>query len=269
MHRWYAQNADVSNPKLRQLPIGLNCFEQAPELHEAIKTRSAARHRAGVKGRLVEDAIGEPDDGSRKGVWVNFGNTHATRRAGNQPPMFFVAWAPDYLGGISESRLSGITAQAKRKVAWEHFCGGNGKKPKPWATCVVKNQKNHVRNNPHLVKYYGRVAGHRYVAAPRGNGLDTHRFWEALYLGCVPIVEKGPLDKLYASVGALVVKGWNQVTPALLEKEYPRLRAVARNASGLLSPKHWVAEIERDRRAAAAEAAVDRNRCWGPSKARR
>jgi hypothetical protein len=28
----------------------------------------------------------------------------------------------------------------------------------------------------------------RFVASPRGNGLDTHRFWEALYRGIFPIV---------------------------------------------------------------------------------
>ncbi len=30
----------------------------------------------------------------------------------------------------------------------------------------------------------------RFVASPRGNGLDTHRFWEALYRGSFPIVSQ-------------------------------------------------------------------------------
>jgi hypothetical protein len=30
----------------------------------------------------------------------------------------------------------------------------------------------------------------KFVAAPRGNGVDTHRFWETLYRGGIPIVEK-------------------------------------------------------------------------------
>lgn len=36
------------------------------------------------------------------------------------------------------------------------------------------------------------VKKHRYVLCPRGNGLDTHRFWEALYRGAIPIIEKSP-----------------------------------------------------------------------------
>lgn len=31
-------------------------------------------------------------------------------------------------------------------------------------------------------------SNYKFVAAPRGNGIDTHRFWEALYRGSYPIV---------------------------------------------------------------------------------
>jgi hypothetical protein len=34
------------------------------------------------------------------------------------------------------------------------------------------------------------VCSHKYVLCPAGNGIDTHRFWEALYRGAVPIVLK-------------------------------------------------------------------------------
>lgn len=38
----------------------------------------------------------------------------------------------------------------------------------------------------------------QFCASPHGNGLDCHRTWEALCLGCVPIVKSSPLDDLYA-----------------------------------------------------------------------
>lgn len=34
------------------------------------------------------------------------------------------------------------------------------------------------------------VNEHRFVLCPRGNGIDTHRFWETLYRGSIPIVFK-------------------------------------------------------------------------------
>ena len=79
----------------------------------------------------------------------------------------------------------------------------------------------------------------------------------------MPIVEKGPLDALYRRVGALVIDGWKQLTPELLDREYEGLRAVSRNATDLLSPAHWRREIERDRRSFLPDLAADRTRCWG------
>ena len=39
-------------------------------------------------------------------------------------------------------------------------------------------------------KYAEISSSYKYVACPRGNGLDTHRFWESLYRGCYPVVIK-------------------------------------------------------------------------------
>lgn len=36
--------------------------------------------------------------------------------------------------------------------------------------------------------YLNRLVKYKYCFCPRGNGLDTHRFWEAIYLGVIPIV---------------------------------------------------------------------------------
>jgi len=38
------------------------------------------------------------------------------------------------------------------------------------------------------VQYLREMRDCRLVVCPRGNGLDTHRFWEALYVGAIPIV---------------------------------------------------------------------------------
>ena len=39
-------------------------------------------------------------------------------------------------------------------------------------------------------KYAELSSQYIYIAAPRGNGIDTHRFWETLYRGSIPIVKK-------------------------------------------------------------------------------
>jgi hypothetical protein len=52
---------------------------------------------------------------------------------------------------------------------------------------------------------------YRYVACPRGNGLDTHRFWETLYRGSIPIVRDSTWARLIKSHGIplLVVDKWS------------------------------------------------------------
>lgn len=37
----------------------------------------------------------------------------------------------------------------------------------------------------------------KYVLCPPGNGIDTHRLWEALYLGCIPITIKSNVFNTY------------------------------------------------------------------------
>lgn len=38
-------------------------------------------------------------------------------------------------------------------------------------------------------QYSGIAQNFRFIASPRGNGIDTHRFWETLYRGSIPIVK--------------------------------------------------------------------------------
>jgi hypothetical protein len=57
-----------------------------------------------------------------------------------------------------------------------------------------------------------------FVVSPHGNGLDCHRTWEALVLGCIPIVKTSPLDLLFDNLPVLIVNDWSDVTRELLEK---------------------------------------------------
>lgn len=56
-----------------------------------------------------------------------------------------------------------------------------------------------------------------FVLSPHGNGLDCHRTWEALVLGCIPIVKTSPLDSLYKDLPVLIVSNWNEINEELLK----------------------------------------------------
>lgn len=48
--------------------------------------------------------------------------------------------------------------------------------------------------------------------SPHGNGLDCHRTWEDLVLGCIVIVKTSPLDPLYEGLPVVIVKDWSEIT---------------------------------------------------------
>jgi hypothetical protein len=59
---------------------------------------------------------------------------------------------------------------------------------------------------------------YQFVISPHGNGLDCHRTYEALALGCYPIVKTSPLDSLFYELPVLIVNKWSDVSLELLQK---------------------------------------------------
>ena len=60
--------------------------------------------------------------------------------------------------------------------------------------------------------------GFAFVASPYGAGMDCHRTWEALILGCIPIIRVIPAMKLlFDDLPVLIVDNWRDVSLKLLE----------------------------------------------------
>jgi hypothetical protein len=58
-----------------------------------------------------------------------------------------------------------------------------------------------------------RLAQYKFCICPEGNGFDTHRLWEALYLKTVPIVLKSEYSQILAkyNVPMVVLESWNDL----------------------------------------------------------
>jgi hypothetical protein len=89
------------------------------------------------------------------------------------------------------------------------------------------DRREALRDVPRALVYYEPVhvtreqswitqTQYAFVLSPHGGGLDCHRTWEALALGCIPIVKTSPLDPLYDGLPVVIVKEWSAVTPSLL-----------------------------------------------------
>jgi hypothetical protein len=81
-----------------------------------------------------------------------------------------------------------------------------------------------------------------FVIAPHGNGLDCHRQYEALCLGCIPIVKTSPIDPVYKGLPVLIVKEWSDVTEALLRNTIRKFKTISFNYRRLLL-SYWIQKI--------------------------
>ena len=104
------------------------------------------------------------------------------------------------------------------------------------------SEKEIVNRNDSWIKQ----SKYAFVVSPLGNGLDCHRTWEALILGCIPIVKTSGIDNLYKDLPVLIVDDWNDVTKELLENVVNDFKE--KHEKGLynydkLLLKYWVDKI--------------------------
>jgi hypothetical protein len=119
------------------------------------------------------------------------------------------------------------------------------------ATRYGKDREEAIRDIPkHLIDYqelrlsqedtYKRMSSYKFIASPFGNGFDCHRTWEALVLGCIPIVRSSGLDPMFKGLPVLIVNSWKEITEELLDSFQPDTSAMEK-----LTLSYWIAQIRK------------------------
>jgi hypothetical protein len=68
-------------------------------------------------------------------------------------------------------------------------------------------------------QYANNLTNYSFCLCPRGNGIDTHRVWEAIYLGCIPIVKNHITHKFEYGLPIVFVEDWQEVTQSFLQQK--------------------------------------------------
>lgn len=63
-----------------------------------------------------------------------------------------------------------------------------------------------------LTSHYTLMSNYKWILCPSGAGQDTHRVWETLYLGSIPVVLKSNISSLYNSLPVIQLDSWNQLS---------------------------------------------------------
>lgn len=87
-----------------------------------------------------------------------------------------------------------------------------------------------------------------FVLSPAGGGLDCHRTWEALNLGCIPILKRYhvPYEKLFENLPVLFVNEWEDINELLLHetvKKFKFKHEANQFQYELLTLKYWKEKI--------------------------
>jgi hypothetical protein len=81
---------------------------------------------------------------------------------------------------------------------------------------LIKNVNCYLTSNLSFKEYCEDMAKYQFVISPQGNGIDCHRTWEALYMGCFPIVIKNYIYTFWKELPIIQVNDYSEVTYDLL-----------------------------------------------------
>lgn len=128
---------------------------------------------------------------------------------GNVDIMIDVMNQPRTIKNLVYLNFSINTFPSERQYCYNLFCN------KEWVTHgkivnTLEGRKSFLED----------VKSHKFVLCPRGNGIDTHRLWETLYMGSIPIVVKTiGLDE-FTDLPILFIDKWEDVNEEFLIEKY-------------------------------------------------
>jgi len=80
------------------------------------------------------------------------------------------------------------------------------------------------KNGRGFTEYLEDIYDHNFVICPEGNGMDTHRTWETLYMRSIPIEKRNINNQFYTDLPICFVDDWSEITLAFLGSEYKRIK---------------------------------------------
>lgn len=123
------------------------------------------------------------------------------------------------------------TYPAERQLVWDLF------KDKVWVT--VGQIENTIEGRTNFLRD---IKAHTFVLCPRGNGIDTHRLWETLYMGSIPIIRKDIGYTEFEELPICIINNWSDITLEFLESEKNRIINTNYNLEKL-KISYWINKI--------------------------
>ena len=100
---------------------------------------------------------------------------------------------------------------------------------------INNNFTKRTQNWKNITKY-------TFVLSPFGIGMDCHRTWESICLGCIPILKAPNFKNMFEELPVLIVNEWSDITKELLDKTILNFQNKIFNYDKL-TLQYWVKKI--------------------------
>lgn len=110
------------------------------------------------------------------------------------------------------------------------------------AKAVLDNKKENVflEKKTKRDETWKLCSQYKYIISPHGNGLDCHRTYESMCLGCIPVVRSSSLDLLYKDMPIIILDKWDDFNIEELNKNSVDINKMSKEKIYL---KYWVDTI--------------------------
>lgn len=176
LKHWFAQNCIIDHPKITRIPIGLDYHTLMPTRKQTFSWSPPEKHPWGIK----QDPILQ----EKQLIDLKTASLPFWKREVKAYANFQFLMTTRY-GKID--RIECFNTVPNQLVYYEPY--------KCTRDICWKN----------MIEY-------AFVLSPQGNGIDCHRTWEALCLGCIPIIKSSGLDPLFENLPVWIVHSWTEVT---------------------------------------------------------
>ena len=174
-----------------------------------------------------------------------------------------VDYKSDYLHSIpiglaSDFSLKNLTKESFHDFSIENFKKDNSKIYLNFNINTNFKERNGIQEffknkefatldlvEPNKNKYLKNIKRFGFVLCPWGNGIDTHRFWETLYAGSIPVTKWHQTYKAAENLPVLFVDNYEDITEDLLRNYMDGLTLQNYNFE-VLTKDYWVKRIKSD-----------------------
>ena len=111
------------------------------------------------------------------------------------------------------------TPNTKSNFIYCFFCINTCKSKRSHCMNIIEKKGIPIQKKMDYNKYLNLLKTFKYAICPEGNGLDTHRFWECIYLNVIPICLKNYITEYFSKQHPVILLDkWEDLDIDNLEK---------------------------------------------------